>query len=245
MISVCMATYNGAMFVEAQLRSILDQLGAGDEVIVSDDGSTDNTLAIVTGLNDKRIKVLHSTAHHFKWNFYNALTHAAGDYIFFADQDDIWLQGKVEKCMKVLENYDLVVHDCRIVDENLNVLEPSFFALYHSGTGLLKNVIRSTYYGCCMAFRRTLLDYALPFPKTDEIFHDIWFGMVAETVGRVYFLPEPLVLYRRHTGTRTHIYKSLFAKHGRPYYKKVLSRLILLAHVLKFKIVFFYGRRFS
>ena len=236
MISVCMATYNGERYIKEQIQSILPQLQPTDELIVSDDESTDSTLEIIESFHDKRIKIYHSTAHHFKWNFYNALIHAKGDYIFLSDQDDVWLPNKVNRCVEVLQNYDLVVHDCKIVDENLQTVYPSFFTLYHSGSGLIKNVIRSNYYGCCMAFRRRVFEDAIPFPKTDEIFHDIWLGLVAETIGKVYFLHEPLISYRRHTNTKTHLYTSLFSKHGRPYYKKILSRFTLLCAVLYFKI---------
>ena len=69
MNSVCVTTYNGERFIEAQLRSILSQIAPDDEVIVSDDGSMDNTLKIVDFIGDKRIRVRHSNAHYFKDNF--------------------------------------------------------------------------------------------------------------------------------------------------------------------------------
>ena len=83
MISVCMATYNGEKFIESQLKSILSQLSEDDEVIISDDDSTDRTLEIVRRLSDKRIKIYHhETDHGFTRNFENALKYAKGDYIF-------------------------------------------------------------------------------------------------------------------------------------------------------------------
>ena len=73
MNSVCVATYNGEPFIEQQLRSILAQIADDDEVIISDDGSTDRTLEIIGSIGDKRIRVVHSTAHYFRDNFANAL----------------------------------------------------------------------------------------------------------------------------------------------------------------------------
>ena len=90
MISVCMASYNGAIFIKQQAVSILNQLGLEDELIISDDGSKDNTLEILASLNDSRIKIYHHSAPHgVVSNFENAIKHASGDYIFLSDQDDI------------------------------------------------------------------------------------------------------------------------------------------------------------
>lgn len=84
MNSVCVATYNGEKYIEEQLRSILIQLRPDDEVIVSDDGSTDRTCAIVESLADPRIRLLHHNGHDFKQNFVHALQHAQGEYIFLS-----------------------------------------------------------------------------------------------------------------------------------------------------------------
>ena len=86
MISVCMASYNGAIFIKQQAVSILNQLGLEDELIISDDGSKDNTLEILASLNDSRIKIYHHSAPHgVVSNFENAIKHASGDYIFLSD----------------------------------------------------------------------------------------------------------------------------------------------------------------
>lgn len=235
MISVCVATYNGEIYVAEQLRSILSQLGPEDEVVLSDDGSTDATLQAVEELNDPRIRVLHSTAHYFKWNFHNALCAAKGDIIFLSDQDDVWLPGKVEKCVEALREVDLVVHDSRVVDDNLETIYPSFFRFYGSGPGLIKNSLNNTYFGSCMAFRRKVLEAALPFPKTNEIGHDIWLGLVAEMTGKVRFLDEPLLLYRRHDLARTNLGQTLIRRSNRSIIIKLWSRVVVLYHVALYK----------
>ena len=235
MNSVCVATYNGERYIEAQLRSILAQIAASDEVIVSDDGSTDRTLEIIGSIGDKRIRVVHSTAHYFRDNFANALRHAKGEIIFLSDQDDVWLDGKYDRCIAELKNVDLVCTNAKETDKDLNVINEDFFSVYHSGTGILKNSLNNTYYGACMAFRRKVLNEALPFPETHEIGHDVWLGLVAEMTGTVRFIDTPYLLYRRHAGTVTKT-NHLLTRSNRPLWRKLWSRIIMLYYVCKFKI---------
>lgn len=197
MISVCVATYNGARHVLAQLQSILPQLSGDDELIVSDDGSTDATCEVVQGIGDARIVLTQGPRAGVVRNFEHALKGARGDVIFLCDQDDIWLPRKVQRVMQALDEADLVVTDCRVVDDSLNELHPSFFHFNGSRPGLLRNLAKNGYLGCCMAMRRTVLEAALPFPEGIAM-HDWWIGLVAERTGRVRFLDETLSLYRRH-----------------------------------------------
>ena len=80
MISVCIATYNGERFIKEQLLSIIGQLSPDDEIIISDDGSADNTLGIVRELNSPLMKIFTKTGEHgYTPNFENALSHTKGD----------------------------------------------------------------------------------------------------------------------------------------------------------------------
>lgn len=196
MISVCLAAYNGSAHIEAQLRSILAS-PLVTEVLVSDDGSTDTTRQIVQSIDDPRLQLLPGPGAGLISNFEFLLARASGQYIFLADQDDVWLPEKVEVMLAHLHHADLVVSDCQVTDAALRPLHPSFFALRNSGPGLRHNLTRNSYLGCCMALRRDLLRHALPFPP-DLPMHDWWLGLVAELFGRVVFEPRPLVLYRRH-----------------------------------------------
>lgn len=234
MVSVCMATYNGESFIKEQLDSILKQLDPNDEVIVSDDSSDDATVAIVRSFADPRIRILTGNKFHDPIkNFQNCLSYAKGDVIFLSDQDDVWMEGKYAEMKALLLKYDLVISDSVIVDEQLSEIEPSFFRFFGSGKGLIKNIIRSSYYGSCMAFKKSVLLNALPFPDTREIGHDLWIGLVAEITGKVLFYNKPLVLYRRHSASFT---VTGLSKSKRSLGQKIRGRAIMVSEVLKFII---------
>lgn len=235
MISVCIATYNGEKFLKEQLVSILSQLGNNDEIIISDDSSTDKTMLVVNSFNDKRIKIFENQSFSSPiYNFENAIKHAQGDYIFLSDQDDIWLSSKVERTLYYLKENDLVLSDCKIVDENLNVLNDSFFAMMSSRKGFFSNLIRNSYMGCCMAFKKEILDYILPFPKNLAM-HDSWIGLSVELNGNSFFLNEPLILYRRHDNNASFTSK----KSQYPLTYKIRYRLKLIFDLLyrKYKLL--------
>ncbi|MXV51710.1 glycosyltransferase [Pedobacter sp. HMF7647] len=199
MISVCMASYNGGKFIKQQLESILKQLSTDDEVIISDDSSTDDTLKVIHSLNDNRIKIISN--QNFKnpiFNFENALKKANGEFIFLADQDDIWVEGKVEHMTKLLCQYDMVVTDHSIINEEGEDILESYFLKVSSGPGVVKNLVKNTYFGCCMAFRARVLNYALPFPQYIPM-HDIWLGFVADLFFKVKFIDHPYTKYRKHS----------------------------------------------
>ena len=204
MISVCIPTYNGEKFIYQQIISILSQINSDDEIIISDDGSTDKTLDIIKSFNDDRLKIFYNNKIKSKYSFnlttqnlQNALLKARGEIIFLADQDDVWIDNKIERCINYLKNgYDLILHDCAIVDQNNNLIDKSYFKLNNSTPGIFNNIVKNSYLGCCMAINKKVLNYALPFPK--DIPHDIWIGLIAEQFTKVKFLQEILINYRRH-----------------------------------------------
>lgn len=199
-ISVCLASYNGQFFIEQQIKSILCQLSKNDELILSDDCSTDRTLEIVETFDDVRIKVLSGVRYASPVkNFENALKHATGDIIFLSDQDDIWLPNKVEVMVSYFQQYDVVVSNCSIVDKDLNVINEKFFLSGDDRKGFFNNLYDNHYLGCCMAFKREVIDMVLPFPKRIAM-HDIWIGLCAEAFYKSIFVDDVLLLYRRHGG---------------------------------------------
>lgn len=202
MISVCIATYNGERYIRQQIESIVCQLNVDDEIIVSDDGSTDGTLDIVKGIGDKRIKIIEGPGRKSPiLNFECALKASKGDFIFLSDQDDVWKPDKVEICMKWLKTYHCVLSDAEVTDNRLKPLYPSLYDIMQVRQGRIYNTIwKNGYTGCCMAFRRDVVEASLPFPK-DIPMHDIWIGNVAAYKYNVIFIPDRLIHFRRHENT--------------------------------------------
>ena len=198
-VSVCLGVYNGQRFVIDQIESILLQLDPRDELIISDDNSTDASMELLEKYrSDRRVKVLKNEGPSgVVRNFENALQRSQGEYIFLADQDDVWHPEKIDKMLEALQECDLAVSDCIVVDEELATISDSFFQLNHSGKGLMRNLFKNSYIGCCMALKRKVLEKSIPFPANVPM-HDMWLGLVAERFFKVYFMPEKLVYYRRH-----------------------------------------------
>lgn len=242
MVSVCIAAYNGEKYIKEQLDSILCQLDKDDEIIISDDNSTDRTVEMITKYEDSRIKILYANFRDFRKNFENALKVAQGEYIFLSDQDDVWLPGKYKRCLEILQKYDLVVTDSILVDEKLKEIQISFFEFYNSGKGILKNIYKSTYFGSCMAFRKKILLYSLPLRPTKEIGHDLWIGLVAEMTGKVFFLKEPFLLYRRHESSFVNFTQKLNNRHQRNFFIKIRGRFIMLKEVIIFYLKYKFKR---
>lgn len=195
-----MAIYNGEKYIKKQLESILLQLGTDDEVIISDDGSTDNTLNIIEAVADKRIQLLKNQT--FKspiFNFENAIKQSFGDIIVLADQDDIWGLDKIEYIKNnVHENIVwLTMYNGNCIDSDDKVIKNDLFEYLDVREGLLSNIKKNSFMGCNMAFSRELLKYVLPFPK-DIPMHDMWLGSCAYIFGEVKFLDKHVFSYRLH-----------------------------------------------
>lgn len=232
MISVCLASYNGEKFIKEQVDSILVQLGSDDELIVSDDGSNDQTLRILHDYHDNRIKIYNHiytgkstrVGDIVSSNFENALKYATGDYIFLSDQDDIWMPNKVSTMVNALNNVSVVCSNAWLLTTD-NTCECT--ELLFAGRNPLRNYFlkRGKYYGCCMAFRKECLDYLLPFPNPMPL-HDTWIGLLPEIVGGASFLDEPLIYYRRHLNNVSG------GKSNNSVVYKIWYRLYLLLHVI-------------
>ena len=208
MISVCMATFNGGKFICEQLESILSQLPPDAEIVIADDGSTDETLQVVAALNDSRIRVLPAEKHlGVIYNFERALRAAKGDVVFLADQDDVWLSEKVSKVLAKLEECDLVMHDAWLLhkgEAEMWVRKGKLSDIRPYQSGVVCNWWKNSFTGCCMAFRRKVLESSLPFPRNLPM-HDQWLGLVAEKKFKVGYIDDALVEYRQHSTNATRI----------------------------------------
>jgi glycosyltransferase involved in cell wall biosynthesis len=202
-ISVCMTTYNGAKYIHDQVSSILKQIKEDDELIVCDDRSSDATVNILSSFQDERIKIVVNDENlGFSRNFSKCISLARGDIIFLSDHDDIWLPDKVEKYLKIFQEKSDVVSimsNMEIIDENGLVTNSRFLNLKSGCSNrvwrVVKNFVKSTYYGCSIAFRKELVPNILPLP-----FHfDTWIGLISDIYGRCYHLDEVTMQYRRHS----------------------------------------------
>lgn len=199
MVSVAMATYNGEKYINRQLKSVLINLSENDEIIISDDGSSDRTIEFIKSFNDKRINILKGPRKGLVKNFANAIDHCTGDFIFLCDQDDYWYPNKVSCVLKIFEKKKciLVEHDAKVLDEKGNIIFPSFFSHRKVRNGVIRNFLRNTYHGCLMAFRKELKEYLHPYPLKGCL-HDQWIGLIAESHGECYFYKKKLMNYIRH-----------------------------------------------
>lgn len=200
-VSVLLASFNGEKYIVQQLESILCQLNAHDEVVISDDGSTDGTLKLIGDFaaKDKRVRVVEGPRRGVVANFDHLISLANGDVIFLSDQDDVWLAHKVERVLKEFENKEvnLVLHDVKIVDQDLSLISDSFFEFRGSNGGFFHNLIKNSFMGSAMAFRKEIVSQVCPIPLSVPM-HDQWIGLICSLVGETRLIYEPLGLYRRH-----------------------------------------------
>jgi glycosyltransferase involved in cell wall biosynthesis len=200
MISVCMAVFNGERYLEDQLRSILVQLSAHDEVIIVDDCSRDSSETLIRKTQDSRIILLRNEINVGPTaSFARAISQAKGRYIFLSDQDDIWHPEKVASISRAFDSTKslVIVSDARIVDSDSKVLCESFFSLRGSRPGFWHNLYKNGFLGCCMALRSEAKAFFLPFPDYNQM-HDEWIGLCASIAGEVTFIQKKLIDYRRH-----------------------------------------------
>jgi glycosyltransferase involved in cell wall biosynthesis len=218
--SVAMCTYNGAKFLQKQLESIANQTIKPSELIVCDDGSTDQTLAILEefALVTQFPVAIHQNATQLGVvkNFEKAISLCTGDLIFLADQDDIWMPEKIEtmsfffstnpKCL-------LLFTDALLIDEVGKSLSPHSLWTQINFNQKIQSKLSQTRYalwtylkgnnfatGATLAFRRPLLSEALPFPKIEknDWYHDWWLSLNAACKKGLFYSSRQLTQYRIH-----------------------------------------------
>jgi glycosyltransferase involved in cell wall biosynthesis len=216
-LTVCMATYNGSRYVHEQIASILPQLQQSDELIVVDDCSTDETAKEIQTFRDTRVRFVQSDSNFGVIpSFERALRMAKGDIIFLSDQDDVWREDKVRKMLEAFDSdprVTLVISAVELTDISGNQTVQAAPTRSRFRGGVMGTLVKNNYQGCAMAFRRVVVDAALPFPPSIPM-HDSWIGLVNAFVGKTMFLDVPLVRYRRHDqnasgGRRLSVYQQI------------------------------------
>lgn len=235
-ISVCMTTYNGEKYIVEQLESILKQLNINDEVVVSDDGSTDKTILLIKGFKDPRIKLYFNSFKNIILNFEFALSKATGKIIFLSDQDDVWYDNKVSELKKILKTYDLVYTNAAVFNE---IKEQNVLFNQRERNGLFNNYVKNYCLGATMAFKSTCLQYSLPFPKNIEM-HDLWIYFISGVYGKTYYYSKPLIYYRRHGSNASNASE----RTNNLIFTIIKIRIILLLNLFKRSVKLILGKPF-
>lgn len=202
-ISVVMASYNGQKYILDQIQSILSQLRDGEELIISDDGSTDKTVDLINRIKDDRIKLVFGPSKGVIKNFEFAIKKAENEIIVLSDQDDVWINNRLEKIrnefmginnsLVYISNYELIDNN----GEKINIKNSTFHK------GIIRNLVKNSYVGALMAFSSELRTDIIPFPKKIAM-HDQWIGLMNEIKGgHIFYSKSVEVQYRRHDSNLT------------------------------------------
>ena len=205
LVSVALGTYNGEKYLKEQIDSILNQTYRNIELVITDDCSTDNTPVILREYADKYDNVhvyFNEKNLGLVRNFEKAIKYVQGEYIAFADQDDIWLPEKIQRLVDNIGDNMLIYSDSAYIDAESNLMGKKISDYRHliAGKNLYTSIAESGLWVAAhsMIFRRELLDLALPFPNAPHLNHDGWMAYIAMLKGTIAFIPEVLVLYRQH-----------------------------------------------
>lgn len=220
-VSVALCTRNGARYLPEQIRSICTQTPLPREIVLSDDGSTDDTLSVVRdtlaqcgGADRIELRVFSNVPPlGVTRNFEQAVRACSHDLIALCDQDDAWHPGRLARMAAQFESRPdlLLLHtDARLVDAQLEPLGSTLFHALEVQPAELSAISRGEAFGVLLRrnlvtgattmFRKTLLDTALPFAP--EWVHDEWLAAVAAAIGRMDVLPEPTIDYRQHASNQ-------------------------------------------
>ena len=218
-ISVALCTYNGEKFLEKQLDSILNQSVPVTEIVVCDDISSDSTKSILEKYdsNNPGIFRLYFNEENLRSNknFEKAIGLTTGDYIFLADQDDIWVKDKVKKTIAVFDENPTaegVFSDATLVDDNDDILFDDislwdsvyfFEKLMKKPIDLYKLLICKGNYltGATLCIKKTVKDFCFPFKTIEKTFlHDEWFAFILSERKTLFYSTEKLISYRIHSG---------------------------------------------
>jgi len=230
LVSIAMCTYNGEKYLARQIESILRQTYKNIELIVVDDGSIDQTVDIIKSYqkNDLRIKLFQNDVNlGFNKNFEKAVSLCLGTYIAISDQDDIWLEQKIERLLAGINDSLMVYANSGYIDENDNILGTFILDKNHENYNHYKNILLANFVtGHTLLFRREALDLLLPIPQ--KSFYDWWFGFVMLYEGKLTYCNEVLTYYRVH---RQSVIKTIEGEFevSRKQFRKIATNTIITA----------------
>lgn len=237
LISIALCTYNGERYLKEQIDSILAQTYKHIEIIVVDDCSSDNTVALLEEYTQKANLryVMNEKNQGFVKSFERAISLCEGEYILLSDQDDVWETDKIQILLDAMENHVLVYSNAKLVDEHLaplgkNLLDSHKINCF-SGSNNKAFVFKNCISGNTLMFRKELKDVCLPFPPTIS-FHDVWIAFVAATCGSIAYVNQPLILYRQHACNITDINKK------RKKRKNVVQKLVAKTQSYEKRVAF-------
>lgn len=207
-IGIVLAAYNGEKYIVQQIQSIQAQTHQAWKLYVRDDGSKDQTRALVAeaARHDPRIVLVEDEVGNLGYNrnFFRLLGLTCEPYIAFCDQDDVWLPQKLEALLAPLTHHDhtcpampgLSHCDSMVTDSSLNVIQQRFIGARGRAPGLDGILFSNTAQGCSMMINRTLADLAL---KTEPVLPFDWhIALIGCLTGNRYYVNQPLALYRQH-----------------------------------------------
>ncbi len=233
-VSICMATYNGEQFIEAQLNSILKQLMDSDEIIIFDDASSDRTVGIILSYNSDRIKLFHNKTNlGYIKTFEKAIAKSKNSVIFLSDQDDIWIEGRLNKMYAALcqsnKNLLLCSNFQTFTDSGNNISRFKTRLCHFSPERYKSNVLgifkgKMAYFGCTMAFKSEYKKHILPFPDYIDA-HDLWIAMLGNVMGNIIHLEDNTLLHRIHSNNTS------FVK--RNFRKKIFTRFLFFKSLIE------------
>lgn len=233
LVSVAICTYNGAPFLEKQLDSICRQTYKNIELIVVDDGSTDETINILNRYVENFNLKLYRNEHKlgFIKNFEKAVSLCSGDYIALCDQDDIWSEEKIATLLEAIQDNMFAYSDAELIDDQDNSLNKNVSDIINPivTNNTLPLFFSNSASGNTILFRKELLQLALPFPES--IYHDWWLFYIAATKGSITYVPKPLVKYRQHANNVTDISRQ--KKISNKYRESKKARALRIATYLK------------
>ncbi len=214
MIDILLAAYNGEKYIGSQIESILNQTYTDFKLIIRDDMSNDRTVQIIKEYqesNPDKITLISAEANSGSptRNFFELIKLSNAPYIMLADQDDIWMQRKVEKTFSAIkllekqygEQLPLMVHsDLMVVDDEMKVICDSMFKMQKMdiyGNEMNYYLVQNNVSGCTAMFNRTTLDY-LNYMPANAIMHDWWLALIVSAFGHIGIIEEALIKYRQH-----------------------------------------------